>query len=167
MSARRLGDVLAVHAVAAGLVGLGWYALAPRLTYTVVGGTAALFDETRYSQVFWGDGTFAVLGLLAGVACAVVLLLRGQTGVGLPVGVAVGGVVGSLAAWWLAVQLGPGRLDALAAAVGDGEVRAGPELLAPGVMVVWPVAALTVVLVATAFGVSGSTRRRPARPSAG
>ena len=49
-----------------------------------------------------------MLGSVAGLVCAVGLLLAGHRGAIVPALLAGGGLLGSVAAWWLAVQLGPG-----------------------------------------------------------
>jgi hypothetical protein len=162
MSLGRLRDLVAVHLLAAVVVALAWSRLAPTVEYTVVAGTAFPSDELQTVLVVGGDGTFAVLAALAGVVCAVVVLWRGVDGPGLPVGLTLGGLAGAALAWWLAVSLGPGRLAALAAAAGDGDVVVpGPELRAYGTAVVWP-----LVAVALAFAVTWLRAEQPPPPSA-
>lgn len=144
-------DVAVVHLVCVVVVGLAWWQLAPELTYSVFDGRAFLFDESEYTLIFGGDATFAMLAVPAGLVCAGVVLLRGHRGVRVPVALALAGALGSLAAWGLGVLLGPGRLDALAAATGDGDVVAGPELNAYASLVVWPIVAVGTALVVSAF----------------
>jgi hypothetical protein len=155
-----------LHLLAAVAVAVGWWQLAPDLTYTVIEGQAYLFDEVASRRIFDSDATFVMLGSAAGLLCAVGLLLAGHRGVIVPALLAGGGLLGSVAAWWLAVQLGPGRLDALAAAVGDGEVVAGPELSAHGALLFWPIVAVAVVLVVAAFSEPEPSPRRRSRASA-
>lgn len=166
MSRRLVRELLAVHAACAALVGLAWHELAPRLTYTVVDGEATLLDETEYVRIFGGDATFAMLGALAGLACAGVVLGRRHTGVGVPLGLAVGGTAGSLVAWWIGVLLGPGRLSVLAEQATEAEVTAGPELAAYGTLLVWPLVAVGIALVAAAVSGPDRTRRRRSPSSA-
>lgn len=151
MTRRLAWQAVLLHVLAAAAVGVGWWRLAPELTYTVIEGRAFLFDEVASRSIFDGDATFVVLGSVAGLVCAVGLLLAGHRGVIVPALLAGGGLLGSVAAWWLAVRLGPGRLDALAAEVGDGEVVAGPELSAYSALLVWPIVAVAVVLVVAAL----------------
>jgi hypothetical protein len=150
-------DLVVVHLVAAVAVGLAWWQLAPVLQYTVFGGQGFIVDEVQTVQVVAGDGTFALLAVAAGVACAAVLLLRGHDGPGLALGVAVGGLLGSLLAWGLGTTLGPGRLADLVAAASDGDVvTPGPELLAYGALLVWP-----IVSVGIAFSAAWLSEGRP------
>ena len=164
---RLVVDAIVVHVVAAVLVGTVWWLLAPDLTYAVFDGQAFVLDETRYATIFGGDATFTLLGGIGGALSAVVLLLRGHRGPGVPVVLAVLGSAASAAAWWLAVTLGPGRVDDLAAAAGEGDVLAGPELNAYAALAVWPIVAVATVFVVTAFTEPERTRRRQPRPSAG
>lgn len=165
MSARPGGrfvvEAIAVHVLLAVALGIAWWALAPQLTYTVVGDEAFVLDDLANRDVFAGDAVFIVLGVLAGLLCSSALLARGYRGAGVPVVLAVGGALGSAAAWSLAVALGPGRLGDLVAAVGEGEVVAGPELNSYATLLVWPIVAVAVVLVVTAVSAPQRTRRRP------
>lgn len=141
-------------------VGVGWWLVAPTVTYTIIGGRAFALDETRSSSVFGGDASFALLAIVAGVLVCGVLVLRGHRSVGLPLVLAGLGTVASVAAWWVAVLLGPGRLADLVAAAEEGtQVLGGPEINAYAVLLLWPMAALATLLVVTAF-------REPERRSA-
>ncbi len=142
-----LRDLVLLHLGCAVVVGVAWWALAPRLTYTVIDGQAFPLDQTVLPRVFGGDAAFVLLAAAAGLVCAGVLLLRGHRGAAVPVGLAVGGMLGAAAAWGLAVLLGPGRLDTLATEVGDGDVQAGPELNAYAALLTWPIVAVALVLV--------------------
>lgn len=164
MSSRFLRDLLLVHAASAGLVGVTWFWLAPSLTYLVADGQALLLDETAYARVFGGDAVFAGLAAAAGLVCASVLLLRGHRGVPLAIGLALAGAAGSVGAWWLGVLLGPGRLEELAGQVEQGEVVSGPEISAYAALLVWPIVAVTVLLVVTAFS-APERRHRPPAPA--
>lgn len=166
MTGRLAWQALVLHLLATAAVGIGWWLLVPDLTYTVIEGQAYLFDEVASQRIFDGDAIFVVLGSVAGLVCAVGLLLAGHRGAIVPALLAGGGLLGSVAAWWLAVQLGPGRLDALAGEVGDGEVLAGPELSAHGAVLVWPIVAVAVVLVVAAFSEPEPSPRRPSPASA-
>jgi hypothetical protein len=164
---RRLGvESVVLHLLAAAVVGVAWWWLAPELTYTVFEGQAFVLEETRYTTIFGGDATFTLLGAVAGAVCAGVLLLRGYRGPVLAVVLAVLGTLGSALAWWLAVTLGPGRLDDIAAAAGEGNVLAGPELNAYASGLVWPIVAVATIFVVTAFSEPDRTRRRRLHRSA-
>ena len=45
MTGRLAWQALALHLLATAAVGIGWWLLAPDLTYTVIEGQAFLFDE--------------------------------------------------------------------------------------------------------------------------
>lgn len=158
-----LRDLLLVHAGCAAAVGVAWWALAPRLTYTVVDGEAFPLGQTVLPRVFAGDAIFVLLAGLAGLVCAGVVLARGHRGVRVPLGLAAGGTVGAAAAWGLAVLLGPGRLDGLAAAVGEGEVQAGPELNAYAALLTWPIVAVALVLLVSLLS-APEPRSAPSSP---
>lgn len=163
---RLLVDAAALHALTAVAIGLVWWAWAPRLTYTVVDGRALVVQEAGYTLIFSGDATFALLSGIAGVACAAVLLARGHRGPWVPVVVAVLGAAGAALAWWIAVTLGPGSVQALAEATDAGEVVAGPELNAYASLLVWPIVAVSTVFVATVFSEPERQRQRRSHPSA-
>jgi hypothetical protein len=155
-------DLIVVHLVAGVLAGLAWWQWAPRVQYTVFAGQGFAVDELQTLQVVGGDGTFALLGLAAGVLCAAVLLLRGHEGPSLPVGLAAGGVLGSLLAWGLGTTLGAGRLAQLVAAAEEGDVvTPGPELLSYGALLVWPIVAVGIAFAAAWLSVG----QPPAGPS--
>jgi hypothetical protein len=164
MSRRLLVDLLVTHALVALVVGTAWWALAPALDYRVFDGRAFSLAETDYTRIFTGDAVFVLLAVAAGLVSVGILLLRGHRGPWLPVGLAVGGVLGSVAAWGLGVLLGPGRLDALVAAAEDGAVvTAGPEINAGAVLLVWPIVAVAVEFVA-AWVSAPEPRSAPASP---
>jgi hypothetical protein len=158
---RLVVDAAALHTVLAVLVGVGWWLWAPQLTYTVVDGQPLVVREVGYTAIFSGDATFAVLAGGAGLLSATVLLLRGHRGPAVPVVLTALGTAAAFGAWWIGVTLGPGRIDELAAAAGQGDLVAGPELNAYAAVLVWPLVAVSAVFVATAF--SGPERRRPRR----
>jgi hypothetical protein len=157
---RLVVDAVVLHAALAALVGVGWWAWAPQLTYTVVEGQALVVQEARYTEIFSGDATFALLAGIAGLLSATGLLMRGHRGPAVPVLLTVLGGASAVGAWWLGVTLGPGRIDDLAAAAGEGDLVAGPELNAYAALLVWPLLAVTVVFVATAFSEPERTRQR-------
>lgn len=150
-SGRFVVEAATLHALLAAVVGLSWWAMAPRLTYTVFEGQAFVLGETASQSVFDGDAVLMLACAAAGLAAGTWLLARGYRGVPVPFALTVGGLAGSVAAWLLAVQLGPGRLDDLVAATGEGEVVAGPVLNAYAVLLVWPIVAVAVAFVVAAF----------------
>lgn len=145
------------------VLGLLWLWLAPRIPlYT--DGKAVFLKHPEGEEAVGADGTFVLLGLAVGAVFATaVFLARRRGGIGLVVGLAAGGVLGSLLAWRLGVWLGPtSDLVAHARAVGKGHGFDGPlELRAKGALLAWPFAALLVHLGLTAlFG------RRDPQPDA-
>lgn len=148
-----------VHLLLAALVGLGWWQLSPELAYIVVDGQAFVTDEVGYGTIFDSDGLFTLLGAFAGLVAAVVLLAGGFRGAAVPVALTIGGLAGSGLAWWSGVALGPGRLADLVAQAQEGQVVPGPELNAAAAVLAWPIVAVGVAFVVTAF--SEPERRRP------
>ncbi|QWB26211.1 MULTISPECIES: DUF2567 domain-containing protein [Streptomyces] len=141
-------------AVALGGVLLGalWWWLAPHVPLVgdvVEGNWVVYLKDTEGEQAVGVDGTFTLLGLGFGVVSAlVVFLLRRRGGVPLVVGLAVGGLLGSLLAWRLGVWLGPAE-DVIARArdVGRGVTFSAPlKLGAKGALLAWPLAALVLHL---------------------
>jgi hypothetical protein len=160
--------LLVVAASLAGglLMGVLWWAVTPlaqlekRPTGVFsVGGDA----ETSIAA----DGWFAVIGLVTGVVAALlagVLLRRHRLGVLL--GLAAGGLLGSVVAWRFGVLLGPAGLaeSSAAAAVGD-RFEAPLELSAVGVLLAWPIAAVIAYFAAVA-GVESEGREVAGRDTA-
>ncbi|MFJ7154812.1 hypothetical protein ACIQUQ_07710 [Streptomyces sp. NPDC101118] len=134
--------------VAGALLALLWAWLAPRVQY-VSNGEAVFLADTENEGRIGADGTFFLLslgfGLLSGLL-AFLLLKRG--GVAVVVGLAVGSVLAALLGWRLGIQLGPSRdLVAAAKAAGKGVPFDAPlQLLAHGVLLVWPMTAVAVHL---------------------
>lgn len=163
-SRRLVPEAVLLHLAVAVGAGVAWWQVAPSITYTVVDGQPFARGEVVYGSIFGGDATFTLLGVAAGLLCAATLLLRGYRGVAVVLTLAIGGTAGSMLAWLLAVQLGPGRLDALVAAAPDGEVTPGPELNAYAALLVWPMAAVAVVLVVALLS-APERRPAPSRPT--
>ncbi|MEV7417957.1 hypothetical protein [Streptomyces sp. NPDC089919] len=135
------------------LLGLLWVWLAPRVHY-VSNGEAVFLADTENEGRIGADGTFFLislgLGLLAG-GLTFWRLRRG--GVAVVVGLAFGSLLAALLGWRLGVWLGPSRdVVAAAKAAGKGVPFDAPlQLLAYGVLLVWPMAAVGVHLASTAL----------------
>ncbi|MGW3951572.1 AAA family ATPase [Streptomyces sp. NPDC004752] len=154
----REAAVVAVAMVLCGvLLGLLWWWLAPHvpLVGDRVGKSWVVYlKDSEGEQAIGVDGTFTLLALAFGVVSAVVVfLVRRRGGVPLVVGLAVGGLLGSLLAWRLGVWLGPTQdVIAHAKAAGKGVTFSAPlKLGARGALLAWSVAALVVHLGLTAL----------------
>lgn len=145
--------VALVTGVAGVLLGVLWLWLAPRAQY-VSNGEAVFLRSTESEARIGADGTFFLLSLAMGVLSAVLVFLwRRSGGVPLVVGLVLGSVFGALVGWRLGVSLGPSTdVVAAARAAGKGVPFDAPlQLLAYGVLLVWPMAAAAVHLVLTAL----------------
>jgi hypothetical protein len=144
-------------ALAGVLLGLLWWWLAPHVP--LVGGLVdekwvVYFKDTEGEQAIGVDGTFTLLAVAFGAASALgVFLVRRRGGVPLVVGLAVGGLLGSLLAWRIGVWLGPTQnVIAHAQAVGKGVAFSAPlKLNAKGALLAWSLAGLVVHLGLTAL----------------
>ncbi|MFD9453662.1 hypothetical protein ACFWBC_11290 [Streptomyces sp. NPDC059985] len=145
--------VTLVVGVAGVLLGLLWAWLAPRAQY-VSNGEAVFLRDTESEARIGADGTFFLLALGFGVLSAVaVFLWRRRGGVPLVIGLTLGACFASLAGWRLGLLLGPSaNLPAAAAAAGKGVPFDAPlQLLAHGVLLVWPMTAVALHLGLTAL----------------
>jgi hypothetical protein len=139
-------------------VGLIWAAGAPRIHL------AAAIDgsESAAKPLIGDDVRLGLLGIIAGVLVAVVVLVAGRNrerGPGEVLGLAIGGVLGAL----VAARVGElarhhEMVKALAAVVPGVTSRESARLLgffgfhlrATGVLMLWPIAAVAVHLIVTA-----------------
>ncbi|MFE2557497.1 DUF2567 domain-containing protein [Streptomyces sp. NPDC059352] len=146
--------VTIVSAVTGALLGWLWLSLAPHVLLISDGKGVYLRDSEGESAI-GADGTFVLLALAFGaVAALVVFLLRRKGGVPLVLGLALGGVLGSLLAWGVGTYFGPARdVVAHAKAVGPNVAFEAPlELnMAAAAMLAWPLAAMIVHLALTAL----------------
>ncbi len=149
----REAAVIAVAVALGGvLLGVLWWWLAPHVPLVgdvVEKNWVVYLKDTEGEQAIGVDGTFTLLGLGFGaVSALVVFLLRRRGGVPLVVGLALGGLLGSLLAWRVGVWLGPAE-DVIAHArdVGRGVTFDAPlKLGAKGALLAWPLAALVLHL---------------------
>ncbi len=152
---RRAAVVTVLLAVAGVGLGLLWLWLAPRVPL-ISDSQAVFLNDSEGEEAIGGDGTFVLLGLAFGaVAAALVFCFQRRGGIASVVGLALGGLLGSLVAWRLGVWLGPSQdVVAHARAVGKGVVFDAPLALhAKGALLAWPLAAMAVHLALTAgFG---------------
>lgn len=139
------------------LLGLLWLWLAPRVPLVgdqSDGSWVVYLKDSEGEQAIGVDGTFTLLGLAFGaVSAAAVFLWRRTGGVPLVVGLALGGLLGSLLAWRLGVWLGPAQdVIAHAKSAGKGVTFSAPlKLGAKGALLAWSLGALLVHLGLTAL----------------
>lgn len=135
-------------------LGLLWVWLAPRVPL-ISDGTAVFLSDSEGEEAIGADGTFVLLALAFGALCAaLVFWFQRRGGIALVVGLALGGLFGSLLAWRLGVWLGPNQdVVAHARAVGKGVVFDAPlRLRAKGAaLLVWSIGAMAVHLGLTAL----------------
>jgi hypothetical protein len=101
---------------------------------------------------------------VAGVLVAVVggALLR-ENRLGVLLGLAVGGIAGSVVAWRLGILLGPPSVEESAAGLSDGARFQGPlELSALGVLLAWSMASSVAFFAAVAGREPGRRADGPA-----
>ncbi|MEW2416229.1 hypothetical protein AB0953_21245 [Streptomyces sp. NPDC046866] len=142
-----------VVGVAGVLLGLLWVWLAPRAQY-VSNGEAVFLRNTESEARIGADAVFLLLsvglGLLSG---ALVFLWRRRGGVPQVVGLGAGSCLAALLGWRTGLWLGPTQ-DVAAAALKAGKgvpFDAPLQLLAHGVLLGWPMAALALHLALTAL----------------
>ncbi|WP_322768676.1 hypothetical protein, partial [Frankia sp. Cr1] len=154
------GVVGAVAMAAAGLpLGLLWAAAAPRLDVrAALAGSELAFDAQAGVDVY-----FAMICGIGGLVAGALAFWRGRSGGWpLPVGLALGGLTGSLLASWIGHEL---RSSRVTSQLPDGARDLAVQLVdfrlrSSGFLVVLPAVSLFVLAVLTWF----STFRMPRRP---
>lgn len=152
-AARPAIAVAIIMAVVGVPVGVLWWLVAPRVEATVVEGGITL-SQTAAQTFVAADGWFAILTLVAGIACGGALAVRGRPdGPAAAIALVVGGLLAALVAWRVGVFLGraPDPLagsESATAAVGT-TVTLALELRATGVILAWAIGALGTFFAAT------------------
>lgn len=139
--------------VAGVLLGLLWAWLAPRVQY-VSNGEAVFLRNSESEARIGADGTFFLLAAGLGVLSAVgTFLWRRAGGVPLVIGLALGSCFAALVGWRFGLWLGPStNLAEAAGKAGKGVPFDAPmQMMAHGVLLVWPMAAVLVHLGLTAL----------------
>ena len=106
------------------------------------------------TEFFAGDAWFCLIGVVVGLGIGV-LGWRLFAAVGWPValGVVVLGLLAGLVCWWVGYVLGPGPfVPRLAAADPGDQVPIELTVRAQASLVVWPLAAVTWVLLGSSLG---------------
>ena len=165
-----VGAAIAVVLTVLGVpVGVVWSTIAPRAGLIAVAPGQAVLADPESAAYFAADGRFAMLTMAVGVVAAIVAYaLAGRShGTAAAVGLAVGGVLGSLAAWQTGrlPSLG-GYRHALHAATAGDQLTAPLTLHARGVLVLGALAAVAAfglieVCVSIIRNEPGDTRPAP------
>ncbi len=153
MEVVRASVVVLASTVMGVALGLLWLWLAPNVPL-VSTDKAVFLKDTEGEEAVGADGTFALLALAFGaVSAALAFWFNRRGGIPLVVGLALGGLFGSLLAWGIGVWFGPtDDVVAHAREVGEGVTFDAPlELGAKGALLAWPLAALLVHLALTAL----------------
>lgn len=150
----RTGVLVALAVAVLGLLlGLAWFYLAPKIPL-YSDGKAVYLRDSEGEQSIAGDGWFALLGAAFGVVTAVGVAFRCRRGgIAVVLGLAAGGLLGSLLAWRFGIWLGPNQ-DVLERAkeVGAGKTFSAPlRLQAKAALLTWPFMATLVHLALTAI----------------
>lgn len=143
---------LLAAALVGALLGVLWWRLAPTDPLFVAGGKA--YPQTWQPRDYITDEVIAALlctvaGLVVGVAA--VWITRPRRLLALWSSVAMG-CLGALALWLVGTRLGAVDVPALVAQSADGAKFAAPlRLRMPGVLVLWPLASVTVVFIVALY----------------
>ncbi|WP_395106930.1 hypothetical protein [Actinomadura sp. SCN-SB] len=121
--------------------GLLWAEISPKVTYIVIRGQAVLADPEGQAPIAT-DGRFALIAVIAGLACGIAAYLAGGRDNDLPLlfGLAAGGLAASLLAWRLGHHIGLDGFQRAVRRAPDGRLVTGAaQLRATGIVVFWPV----------------------------
>ena len=130
--------IIAFLGVPAGLL---WAEISPKVTYIVIRGQAVLADPEGQAPIAT-DGRFALIAVIAGLACGIAAYLAGGRDNDLPLlfGLAAGGLAASLLAWRLGHHIGLDGFQRAVRRAPDGRLVTGAaQLRATGIVVFWPV----------------------------
>lgn len=156
---REAGLVLGWFVVLGVLGGVLWWLVTPLAEWTRTAKSASM-DELNLGVSVAADGWFFVIGAVGGLVSGFVLTAWRRRDPLVTVLLVAGGAgLASLLTYLVGHALGPGPVhEALAHARVGQQVPAQLEVHAPGVYLVWPVAALFTAL-AVLWGTSEETTR--------
>ncbi|MBO1416263.1 DUF2567 domain-containing protein, partial [Streptomyces sp. FH025] len=146
----RIGAGVVLVSLVVGLVMAGlWAWLSPKVPL-VVDGDRILYADPEGEQRAGADAVFVLIGLGAGILTALgafLLTRRRGGGISVALGLAIGGLLGSIGAWRIGRWLGPSdNLIGEARRVGNGgHFDASIDLGALGALLVWPMTAMVVL----------------------
>jgi hypothetical protein len=158
--------VAAVTALAGVPVGALWALVAPTAQVTVVERGIVIAESAGQAFVA-ADGWFAVLSLLAGICCGVLVHRRfADQGVAAVVGLAIGGCGAALLAWRVGALIGrePDALERAAGLPAGSMLEVGLDLRAYGVLLVWSIAAVACYFLGVLFSARADADLRPTEP---
>ncbi len=148
---RAFAWILLACLVVGAVMGVAWASISPRVQLTVKQGELVYAEVTEVTEAaVAGDLLFACLAVTAGLLIGIVVATRQElVRTGVLLGVVAGGLLGSLVAWKVGLQVANGAdqdIEPSAAGHGEGEVFSGPlSIDAPGVLLLWSLSALVVL----------------------
>ena len=134
--------------------GVLWWLIVPLPAYQLDPEGRASVTERQLTQFFAGDAWFCLLGVVIGVGLGIIgyRLLR-DLGWPLVIVVVLGAVGAGLLCWFVGYKLGPGDfVPRLADAKPGGSVPIALTIRAKASLLVWPLCAVTPVLLASSLG---------------
>ncbi|WP_245667846.1 hypothetical protein [Actinomadura macra] len=140
------GVTTAIVALLGPPAGLLWAKTVPKVTYVIVQGEP-LFADPEGQGPIGIDGRFALIMLVAGIACGAAAYAAGRRfgDLALVLGLAAGGAAAAVLAWRTGHMIGLDAFRDAARHGGDGTTVTGvADLRAKGVLVFWPLVAVAV-----------------------
>ncbi|MFT4166550.1 MAG: hypothetical protein QM650_15025 [Microlunatus sp.] len=145
---------LALSAALGAGAGALWWLIVPLPAYQLDPEGRASVTERELTQFFAGDAWFCLLGVLVGVGLGIIgyRLLR-DLGWPLVIVVVLGAIAAGLLCWFVGYKLGPGDfVPRLADAQPGGSVPIALTIRAKASLLLWPLCAVTPVLLASSLG---------------
>lgn len=134
--------------------GVLWWLIVPLPAYQLDPEGRASVTERQLTQFFAGDAWFCLLGVVIGVGLGIIgyRLLR-ELGWPLVIVVVLGALGAGLLCWFVGYKLGPGDfVPRLADAQPGGSVPIALTIRAKASLLLWPLCAVTPVLLASSLG---------------